>query len=477
MKIAASVLVVFASPALLALSVQETPSDQDRPQVTAETAATQQEIERAIAARVNDARAAAFVRRLVALGPRMGGTESGARAADLLEEEFAVLGLEVQRHLARKTWCHGEKEWSVQISIDGDEPRTIERVWPLGYSPGGSGSARLTLESSPEEALLASRYRGAKRGEEAPAVVIDDGRTTIDGAWPVCSSHPRRQNARTAVFCVSKPTGKELRDALADGKSVTVDWSLETEIEEAQPITVVATLEPRERARVGHVLICAHGDSDSGGPGANDNASGVAIVMEIARAWTAAIKAGDLEPPPIEVRFAIWGKEIHSTRDYLNSELGENVMAVLNFDQAGFGSTGQRLHVEPDDLQSNVPFVRAAVSVLSDHAGNEGFPERYATNKSLGGTDSYVFSGDKRFRSEGLPAVTMFTSAWGKPDEQNRTEGMPGESWRERDKVEMDYDVHYHSAGDTPENTTDKEPENMGWCARVGLLTVLRVIS
>ena len=26
------------------------------------------------------------------------------------------------------------------------------------------------------------------------------------------------------------------------------------------------------------------------------------------------------------------------------------------------------------------------------------------------------------------------------------------------------------SAGDTPENTTDEEPENMGWCARVGLL-------
>ena len=49
---------------------------------------------------------------------------------------------------------------------------------------------------------------------------------------------------------------------------------------------------------------------------------------------------------------------------------------------------------------------------------------------------------------------------------------MPGESWSDRDRVAIDYDEHYHSAGDLPENTTDREPENMGWCARVGLLAV-----
>ncbi len=34
-----------------------------------------------------------------------------------------------------------------------------------------------------------------------------------------------------------------------------------------------------------------------------------------------------------------------------------------------------------------------------------------------------------------------------------------------------------YSAGDTPENTTDKEPWNMGWCARVGLLVARRVVA
>ncbi|MBP1598977.1 MAG: hypothetical protein H6Q05_4354, partial [Acidobacteria bacterium] len=41
----------------------------------------------------------------------------------------------------------------------------------------------------------------------------------------------------------------------------------------------------------------------------------------------------------------------------------------------------------------------------------------------------------------------------------------------------VDGDSFYHSAGDKPENTTDTEPFNMGWCARVGLLGALRLMS
>ena len=54
---------------------------------------------------------------------------------------------------------------------------------------------------------------------------------------------------------------------------------------------------------------------------------------------------------------------------------------------------------------------------------------------------------------------------------------MPGESWSDRDVVSVDYDAYYHSAGDTPENTTDKEPWNMGWCARSALLGARRYLE
>jgi hypothetical protein len=68
----------------------------------------------------------------------------------------------------------------------------------------------------------------------------------------------------------------------------------------------------------------------------------------------------------------------------------------------------------------------------------------------------------------------LFTSAWGKPEEHPKTPGMPGESWSDRDRVSVDYDNYYHSSGDTPENTTDREPWNVGWCARVGAIAAGR---
>lgn len=431
---------------------------------------------------ISEARAAKTVRDLVALGPRMGGTRSGEAAAKYLEQRFAGMGLETTRHLGREQWCHQELSWEVTVRTEGEEPYGLERAWPWGFSPGGSGvKVPLSVgdarsEPGSDHALLTASYMGVRRKGTPSNVVLVDDATTIDGEWPVCRSL-RRRGTQAPTFGISSAEGARIRAAVAAGKAVQIDWSLETEIRQARPVTVVATLPGAADAPAGHFLVCAHGDSDSGGPGANDNASGVAIVLEIAAAWTAAIRAGTLAPPPLEVRFAIWGSEIASTRAYLESELGAGVLGVMNFDQAGYGSTGQRLHLEPDDIKANEAFIGVAAGVLRNHSGKQGFPERWATNKSLGGTDSYVFSGSRRFRDEGLPAVTLYTSAWGQPDEHPATPGMPGESWSDRDRVAIDYDRFYHSAGDTPENTTDREPENMGWCARVGLLTTLSYLA
>jgi len=158
------------------------------------------------------------------------------------------------------------------------------------------------------------------------------------------------------------------------------------------------------------------------------------------------------------------------------------LLGVINYDQAGFGSGADQINVEPDDLEGNVALVRLLVAVMADHAPKElgapgEFPARWATNKSLGGTDSYCFSGSEYFRERRRPSVTVFASAWGAPASHPRTRGMPGESWSDAEKVSVDYDAYYHSSGDTPENTTDKEPWNVAWCARVGLLGAARYLE
>jgi hypothetical protein len=442
------------------------------------------ELEDAVAALVRPEQAQARVRELVALGPRMGGTESGRRAAEWTERAFASAGLEVRVLEDPPGWCHEERSWSVRALREGSEPRALGSAWPYGFSPTASGRATLGLEPAQDGALLAARAPRSTGEGAAPAVVLVDGATTLDGSYPVVGHLHEGDSNPAPVFGLSRAEGQLLRGWLAEGTAVEIEFALEARIVRAPPRTVVARIPARgangeaQGWTAEHLLFCAHGDSDAGGPGADDNASGIAVVAEIASAWSEAIRRGILPPPRREVRFAVWGAEIRSSRAYLEraGSLGAP-LAVINYDQAGFGSGADQVNVEPDDLPANERLVRTIAAVLAEHAGEEGFPARWATNKSLGGTDSYVFSGSQLFRERSRPAVTVFSSAWGRPDEHPRTPGMPGESWSERELVSVDYDLYYHSAGDIPENTTDREPWNMGWCARAGLLGALRYLE
>ena len=351
----------------------------------------------------------------------------------------------------------------------------LERAWPYGFSPSANGRVPLALEAGADQAVLRARLPRFGGGGAA-AVTLVDGATTADGTWPKVHHLRRGRNDAAPVFGISADEGAALRAGLEAGEAWELEFALDATIAMGRPKTVEARIAPRAGAEPGFLLYCAHGDSDAGGPGANDNGSGEAIVLAIAQAWQGAIDAGELPPPEREVRFAIWGSEIYSTQVYLEDVLarGERILGVINYDQAGFGSGAEQLNIEPDDLPANEALVRTLVDELAARDGADGFPARWATNKSLGGTDSYVFSSSAWFRENGVPAVTVFTSAWDKPEEHPRTDGMPGESWSDRDVVTVDYDNYYHSAGDTPENTTDKEPWNMGWCARVGLAGGLR---
>jgi hypothetical protein len=189
------------------------------------------------------------------------------------------------------------------------------------------------------------------------------------------------------------------------------------------------------------------------------------------------IRAKRIPQPAVDIRFAVWGGEIASTREYLASLASDPsaLVAVINFDQSGFGSSKDALYVEPDDVPANAALMRLVRGVMQDHLGAGGFPTRAASVRTQGGTDSYVFQ--PRQGGTVFPSITLYTSAWDRERELPVTEGFPPLNWYPGEKpgmVTVDGDAFYHSAGDTPANTTDKEPSNMGWCARVGLLTLIR---
>ncbi len=259
----------------------------------------------------------------------------------------------------------------------------------------------------------------------------------------------------------------------------TVSVSLDATIREGRGKTVIATLPGREPGP--YYLVCAHGDSDSGGPGADDNASGVATVMEIARAYADGIRAGTVPRPRYSIKFAVWGAEYRSARTFIEKE-GEQLKqlrGVFNFDETGTGAERDAIYFESNDVPWNETILRTLEAVAADYAGRPGFWTEYTTNPSQGGTDSYAFL-PKQYRGTGqtslqIPSTTIYTAAWDKLAELDQTPGWESKGTPDPKKLKIDYSLYYHSSADTPENTTEREPQNMVRAVKVTGLALLRL--
>jgi hypothetical protein len=432
--------------------------------------------ERALAASVNEARMTDAVRRLVALGPRMYGTPSNHAAAAWLSIAFREAGLKVDiRKDTPRAWYQPVK-WEVRAGGAGAPGNLLETAWPSSGSPSAKGDAELSLGAAPGAVCLVSASPTPENTAGCVAVLFD-GRASPSG-WPTPGR--LRGTWTIPVFNLGPKDTAPLRELLGSGGHIRASFALDAVTGTDNASTVVATLPGRDHTK--YILFCAHGDADSGGPGANDNASGVAIVLEIARAMATAVKAGRVPQPAWDIRFVSWGGEIASTREYVAAmaEDKAQLQAVFNFDQSGFGSAKEALYVEPDDIAVNKELVTLVRTVMTDHLGGKGFPEHAASVKSQGGTDSYVFQNTRTPGATLYPSITLYTSAWDRERTVPITEGFPPINWYPGEQpgmITVDGDPFYHSAGDTPANTTDAEPSNMGWCARVGLLSALRLMA
>jgi Peptidase family M28 len=445
--------------------------------------------ERTLASAVSEDRLRRSVRELVAFGPRMGGTPSGDRASAYLAEYFRRLGLATETFTDAATLTHWEERWRVELASG----EAIESAWPYGFSPSipEARTGRLVMAATlaaPDPAWRgAVVYTPSQIGRGYDAVAASQFRplailTSAPNAapryldWARIGELPARSDNPVPVFGVSYLDGRTLASAAGRGD---VRVSLVSHLQQGSPRTVVATLAGRESGK--YYLVCAHGDSDSGGPGADDNASGVATVMETARVFAELTASGVIPKPRYPIAFAIWGSEYKSTKAYIERQGAglANLLAVLNFDETGTGAERDAIYFESNDVPWNQTLLRTLEAVAGDYAWQPGFWTEYTTNPSQGGTDSYAFL-PRLYKGEGytplqIPATTIYTAAWDHLARVAQTRGWESRGTPSPSTLEIDYSLYYHSAGDTPENTTEREPQNMVKAVKAAAIGLLRL--
>ncbi|MBN8226508.1 M28 family peptidase [Corallococcus macrosporus] len=280
----------------------------------------------------------------------------------------------------------------------------------------------------------------------------------MDGDFPDqvgWAAVPRRlipQGMRTPfLFMVSDRQGRELRAQLREGP-VKVDVSVATQ-EPTGHLSIVSGVIPGTLAGEEIVLT---GHLDHYKPGANDNASGSATLLELVRTYTTLIRRGVL-PPPVRALRVLWLPEFEGTREWFAHHGADPVRRVAHFNFDMLGASLTRSHSRffisytPDWNGSFVNAVSESTVAFMNRFNGVAYPPRkdFRIGSVTGSQDPldahmerYSRGSDHQlFNDHGIPGVAF--STW--PDDG------------------------YHTSGDRPENV---DPTQLHRTAFAGLASI-----
>ncbi|MBZ4333009.1 M28 family peptidase [Corallococcus sp. AS-1-12] len=276
-----------------------------------------------------------------------------------------------------------------------------------------------------------------------------DGDFPDQVGWALVPRSLMPQGARTPfLFMVSDRQGRELRAQLQEGP-VKVDVSVATQAPTGH-LSIVSGVIPGTLAAE-EIVLTAHLDHYK--PGADDNASGSATLLELVRTYTMLIRRGVL-PPPVRTLRVLWLPEFEGTREWFAHHGADPVrrVAQFNFDMLGASMTHahSRFQVSytPDWNGSFVNAVSESTVAFMNRFNGVAYPRRkdFRIGSVTGSQDPmdahmdrYSRGSDHQlFNDHGIPGVAY--STW--PDDG------------------------YHTSGDRPENV---DPTQLHRAAFAGL--------
>ena len=274
-------------------------------------------------------------------GVRAAGTPGYDASVDVVADALAEMGLAV---VTPDVTFTSFRDVGSSLEVGGRSFAGPDEVRALIYSPSGdvegpvvmldgSGCDPDDFSAVPAGAVAVSLEGGCLRRDQA-------SNASAAGVAALVVGYPDRGPGEIFRPTLLDPDGIEvpvisttgdaveaLRAAAAAGEPARV--ATRTELAPGSTRNVI--VQAGDGARV--VMIGAHLDSVLDGPGINDNGSGVAAVLEVARAVA---EAG--VPDGWAVRIGLWGAEEFGTigsRTYASSLPPDEVVAYLNLDMAG----------------------------------------------------------------------------------------------------------------------------------------------
>jgi len=144
-------------------------------------------------------------------------------------------------------------------------------------------------------------------------------------------------DVRTFAFMISLDTARQLQARLAAGEEITFAAKVDAALRRGRYALVTARI-PGADPTVAREEIIFTCHLDHPRPGANDNASGCAGILETARTLSALIARGELPRPRRSLRF-LWPPEIEGSLIYLSSlKDTSHIRANIHLDMVGGGT-------------------------------------------------------------------------------------------------------------------------------------------
>ncbi|HTG32039.1 MAG TPA: M28 family peptidase [Thermoanaerobaculia bacterium] len=266
------------------------------------------------------------------------GTQRSRPAWDV---DFAELWEQRQEGSA---WVDGERiaSWEARPIVLAQDSASGEAAAELVDAGAGTAEADYRGKDVRGKLVLTSSQPGAAYklavDRFGAAGIVSYAQNQVTGWWKEDETLVRWGHLdtfpapKTFAFMVSLKQARAWQERLAAGQPVRLRASVKAGQHPGAYSIATAVIPGADREH--EVVLSCHLDHQR--PGANDNASGCASILEVGRTLAKLVREGKLPAPRRTIRF-VWPPEIEGTTTLLNArpDIAARALAVIHMDMVG----------------------------------------------------------------------------------------------------------------------------------------------